>query len=137
MVLVMYRFLKRRRAIKKFVIRLPLTLGRRFGEKRFYSMPEVNTGLTAIDGNMAFAAYAHSLLCNRQDFDEYCQPLGVKCAYDQLRTAVAKRFFRGIIDFDGAAVLRFARDYPRNFIRTTFMKADWADPSTINSSAIN
>jgi hypothetical protein len=105
----MLRLLKRRKAIKSFVYKLPLELGRHFGEKRFYSLGEVDRLLETGKYDKAFSAYAYALLCPRKDFDVHFNELNVNCTYDGLRKIVAKRFFRGIIDFDAAAVVRFAK----------------------------
>ena len=104
----MIRFLKRRRAIKQFVMQLPLDLHTRFGGKRHYSVEEVDRATTE-KFNRAFLAYAHALFCTRGEFDGYYGGLKLASTYDSLRRTVAKRFFGGIMDFDAASLYAFAR----------------------------
>jgi|ERR1035437_1310322 hypothetical protein len=103
------RLFKRRKAIKSFVFKLPIELGRRFGEKRFYSLEEVGRRLEEGKYDKAFSAYAYALLCSRSSFDAYFSQLNVKCTYDGLRKFVAKKYFKGIIDFDASSIIRFAK----------------------------
>lgn len=105
----MFRLLKRRNAIRSFVFKLPLELGRCFGEKRFYSLEEVGRRLEEGKYDEAFSAYAYALLCSRASFDAYFSQLKVNCTYDGLRKSVAKKYFGGIIDFDASSIIRFAR----------------------------
>ena len=104
----MFRLLKRRKAIKNFVFKLPLELHRRFGEKRYYSFAEVDRLLADDKYDRAFSAYAYALFCSRKDFDAYFSALKVNCTYDGLRKFAARKYFKGIIDFDAPAIVRFA-----------------------------
>lgn len=105
----MFRLLKRHKAIKSFVCKLPLELHRRFGDRRYFSFEQVERVLEIGKYDRAFAAYAYALLCSRKDFDSYFSELKVNCTYEGLRKIVAKKYFKGIIDFDAASVVRFAR----------------------------
>jgi len=106
----MLRFFKRRKAIESFVHRLPLDIDQRFGGKTYYSIEEVDSALEREKYDKAFSAYAYALLCSRGTFDSHFSQLNVNCTYDGLRRFVSRRFFRGIIDFDAAAVVRFAKE---------------------------
>ena len=108
----MFRLLTRRAAIKKFVQRLPLDLKRRFGDKRFYSMDEVNRALDSKHYNRAFASYAHALFCSSEEFEHHYTTIGVKCTYRGLRSEVAKRFFHGALDFDALSLIAYAKQNP-------------------------
>lgn len=105
----MFRFLKRRRAIKAYVFKLSLELFRRFGDKRFYALAQVTQTLENAQFDKTFSAYAYALFCSQKDFDAYFGQLKLKSTYYGLRKVVAKRYFRGIIDFEGGAVVRFAK----------------------------
>lgn len=105
---MLFRLIKRRRAIKRFVRQLPLDLQRRFGEKQHYSLEEIDRGTASEDYDRRFVAFAHALFCSRQDFDLYYGPLKVNCTYDGLRAFVAQRYFRGVTDFDACSIFRFA-----------------------------
>jgi hypothetical protein len=105
----MFRLIKRRKAIKSFVQRLPLELYRRFGDKRYYSFEQVNQTLENGKYDLAFSAYACALFCSKIDFESYFSALKVNCTYDGHRKFVAKKYFNGIIDFDAASLVRFAK----------------------------
>jgi hypothetical protein len=105
----MFRLFKRRKAIKSFIFRLSLDLQRRFGQKAFYSLEEVDRAFEGDKYDKTFIAYAYALFCSRAPFDSYFNQLKVNCTYDGLRKFVAKRFFRGIIDFNAAAIVRYAK----------------------------
>ena len=105
----MFRLLKRRKAIKSFVYKLPLDLNRRFGGKRYYPLEEVERVLEIGKYDRAFAAYAYALLCSRKDFDSYFSELKVNCTYDGLRKFVSKIHLYGTVDFDAASIVRFAK----------------------------
>ncbi len=126
----MFRFLKRRNAIKSFVYKLPLELHRRFGDKRFYSIEQVEHTLENGKHDRAFSAYAYALLCSRNDFDSYFGGLKLKTSYDSLRKAIAKKYFNGISDFEGGAVVRFAKGVGDK----SYYESDLADNYTSGSS---
>jgi hypothetical protein len=105
----MFRLLKRRKAIKRFVHKLPLEMNRRFGDKRYYSLEDVERVLEIGKYDQIFAAYAYALLCSREDFDSYFSLLKVNCTYDGLRKFVEKKYLYGATDFDASSVVRFAK----------------------------
>ena len=119
----MIRILRQRRAIKSIVRRLPLVIHRQFGPRSSYSIDQVNRALDRSEMDSAFAAYAHALLCNREDFDAYYGPLNLRCDYLSLRRKMAKRFLSGIIDFDAQSVYRYALDYGRQYISDEFCES--------------
>jgi hypothetical protein len=101
------------RAIERYVWQLPQELSRRFGAKKYYTIEEVSRTAKGGGHNMAFIAYAHAMLCTRNDFDEYYTPLRVACTYDGLRALVSRRYFGGVRDFDAATLIRVSKEpYP-------------------------
>jgi len=119
-----FRLLKRRNAIKSFIYKLPLELHQRFGEKNYYSIEEIDHLFENGKYNGAFKTYAYALLCSRPAFDSYFRQLNVNCTYDGLRQFVAKKYFRGITDFDALSLIRFAKgvgdsSYRENFFGTS------------------
>jgi hypothetical protein len=106
----MFRRLKRRKAIKTYVYRLSLELNRRFGQKKYYSLEEVDQLLQSSKYDKAFIAYAYALFCSRASFDSYFSQLKVNCTYDGLRKFVAKKHFHGFIDFDATGIIGFAKE---------------------------
>jgi hypothetical protein len=107
---MLFRLLKKRRAIRSFVYQLPLELWRRFGEKTYYSFEQIDRIFKDGEYNRAFSAYAYAILCSRSDFDGYFDGLNVKCTYDGLREIVADKYLDGHTDFDAPTLVRFARN---------------------------
>src|SRR5271170_5657813 len=112
----MFRLLKRRKAVKRFVYQLSLELCRHFGEKRFYSFQEIDQVLVAGKYDKVFSTYAYALFCSRKDFDFYFGPLKVNCTYDGLRKFVSKLYFSGVkyfgitgFDFNALSIIYFAK----------------------------
>jgi hypothetical protein len=110
---MLFRLLKRRRAIKSFVYDLPLKLERRFGQKTYFSLKEVDALFATGKYDKTFSAYAYALFCSRKDFDSYFQELNVRCTYDGLRKFVSKKYFNGVIDFNASSLFRFAKGIGR------------------------
>jgi hypothetical protein len=105
----MFRLLKRRKAIKSFVHKLPLEMNRRFGDKRYYPLEEIERVFEIGKYDRTFAAYAYALLCSREDFDSYFSLLKVNCTYDGLRKFIGKKYLYGATDFDAFSIVRFAK----------------------------
>jgi len=105
----MLRFFKKRAAIKKFLLRLPLDLKRRFGEKHFYSVEEVTRATQGNEYDKAFLAYAFAVFCSPEAFDAHFAPLKVSCTYEGLRSFVAKKYFGGATHFDVIEIIRLAK----------------------------
>ena len=110
----MFRLLKRRRAIKTYVFRLSLELLRRFGEKTFYPMNQIDRVFEGGKYDPTFISYAYALFCSRAEFDAYFSQLKVNCTYDGLRQFASQKYFNGVIDFNASDVARFAKDYGGN-----------------------
>ncbi len=102
----MTRRLKRNSAIKKYARQLPQELKRRFGTQRFYTFEQVTKAVEQAGFDTNFIAYGHALLCSRAEFDAHYGPAQAECGYTDLRMEVARRYLRGIIDFDAASLVR-------------------------------
>jgi hypothetical protein len=110
----MFRFLKRRRAIKTYVFRLSLELLRRFDERTFYSMDQINRVFEGGKYDKTYISYAYALFCSRDEFDSYFSQLNVKCTYDGLRELASKKYFNGVIDFNASDITIFAKVFGGN-----------------------
>jgi hypothetical protein len=110
----MFRFLKRRRAIKTYVFRLSLELSDRFGQKTYYTMDHINRVFEGGKYDKTYISYAYALVCSRAEFDEYFSQLKVKCTYDGLREFASKKYFNGVIDFNASDIAIFAKDMGGN-----------------------
>jgi hypothetical protein len=106
----MFRFLKRRRAIKTYVFRLSRELLDRFGQKTYYSMDNVNRVFQGGKYDKTYISYAYALFCSRTEFEDYFTQLKVNCTYDGLREFASKKYFNSVIDFNASDIARFAKD---------------------------
>ena len=105
----MIRLIKRRLAIRSYVWKLSQELLYRFGKKRYYSIENVTQAVQRSALSSVFLAYAHAIFCSRPDFDAHYEPLRVACTYDGLRSAVSRRYFGGLRNFDAASIVRATR----------------------------
>src|SRR4051812_11414804 len=101
----MIRAVRRYFAIRSYVKRLSGDLRRRFGLKPFYTIDHVTKAVERGGYTKDFIAYAHATYCSRDDFNAWHVPRIVKCAYDDLRQIVAKRYLRGQLGFDAETVI--------------------------------
>jgi hypothetical protein len=120
----MFRLFKRRKAIKSFIFELSLELQQRFGDKRFYSVEEIDQVLEARKYDRVFAPYAYALFCSQTSFDSYFNQLKVNCTYYGLRKFIARKYFRGVIDFDALSIVRFAKSVGDS----TYYESNLGDP---------
>ena len=105
----MLRFIKRRVAIRSYVLKLSQELFRRFGKKHYYTVDEVTQVAQRAGFKLAFIVYAHAIFCTRKDFDSYYGLLKLKCTYDGLRMIVSRRYFGNVRDFDAASIINATR----------------------------
>jgi hypothetical protein len=105
----MLRFIKRRLAIRSYVMKLSQELSRCFGKKHYYTVDEVMQVAERAGFKTAFIAYAHAIFCTRKDFDAYYRSLQLRCTYDGLRAVVSQRYFGGVRDFDAASIIHATR----------------------------
>ena len=108
--ITMFRWFKRRRAIKSYVFRLSLELFRRFGQKTFYSIDNIDRVFAGGKYDKNYISYAYALFCSRAEFDSYFSQLKVNCTYDGLRKYASKKYFRGVVDFNASEIAIFAKN---------------------------
>ena len=102
----MFRAIKRYLAIRQYVRLLSQELARRFGQKTFYTIDEVNKAIERGGYTKVFIAYAHAAYCSPQEFKTHYDTLGVKCTFEGLRKIIAKRYLNGRADFDASTLFR-------------------------------
>jgi hypothetical protein len=100
----MIRQIKRYFAINAYVYRLSQEMARRFEVQNYYTIDQVTHTVEVAKFSKVFLAYAHAMYCSRTDFNAYYEPLQVRCNYDDLRRAVARRI-NALNDFNAATVI--------------------------------
>jgi hypothetical protein len=106
----MFRFIKRRQAVKTYVYRFSLELLRRFGQKPFYSIEQIDRVFEGGKYDKTYISYAYALFCSRAEFDSYFSQLKVNCTYDSLRKFASQKFLRGAVNFNAFEIAMFAKD---------------------------
>ncbi len=106
---VVTRQIKRFCAIRSYAKHLGPELARRWGVQRYFTLEQVTQAAQKGGFSTDFIAYAHALFCSRSEFDAHYGPLRVACTYNGLRSIAARRYFRGITDFDAASIIRTSK----------------------------
>ncbi|MBA3465587.1 MAG: hypothetical protein H0T46_36990 [Deltaproteobacteria bacterium] len=84
----MWRYLRKRRALKAYRTKLFKHLRRTYGRKLYYSTDEVRTGIRTIGVSVDYECYALSMLTERAMFDAYHAATGEVCDYDAMRAEI-------------------------------------------------
>ncbi|HUQ06896.1 MAG TPA: DUF6559 family protein [Kofleriaceae bacterium] len=97
----MFRWLRKRRAIRAYQRQLGPQLRARHGHKRHYTPDEVNG--TIRDGRFSdeFHCFALSMYCDMMMFDAYHAAEGVACDYGAMRAECNVESFQGADFVDG------------------------------------
>ena len=85
----MWRYFRKRRALRAYRTTLVQQLRRTYGRKLYYSVEEVQTAVRDLRGAAeAFDCYAFAMFCERDAFDAYHAARGEACDYDGMRGEV-------------------------------------------------
>lgn len=85
----MWRYFRKRRALRAYRTTLVHQLRRTYGRKLYYSVEEVQTAVRDLRGAAtAFDCYALAMFCEREAFDAYHAARGEACDYDGMRGEV-------------------------------------------------
>jgi hypothetical protein len=98
----MFRWLRKRRAIRAYRRELGPQLLRRFGSKRHYSREEVFGTVREGGFSEEFDCIALAIYCEQAEFVAYHQEAGLACDYDAMRASA------GCAAFEGAPVVEMA-----------------------------
>jgi hypothetical protein len=96
----MFRWLRKRRAIRAYRRELGPQLRARHGEKQHYSREEVIGGVRAGGFSEEFDCFALAMFCSESDFDAYHQAAGLVCDYGAMRGYAECGGFDGAPVFD-------------------------------------
>jgi hypothetical protein len=95
----MFRWLRKRRAIRTYQRELGPQLRAAYGEKRHYTREEVFGTVRAGGLSEEFDCFALAMYCERVEFDAYHQAAGLACDYGAMRADA------GCAAFDGAPMV--------------------------------
>jgi hypothetical protein len=84
----MWRYLRKRRALKAYRSKLFRHLRDTYGRKLYYSTEEVRTGIRTIGASVDFECYALGMFTERAMFDAYHAATGEACDYQAMRAEV-------------------------------------------------
>lgn len=101
----MFRWLRKRRAIRAYRRELGPQLRERYGSKRHYSREEVFGTVRARGFSEEFDCFALAMYCEQGEFDAYHQEAGLACEYGEMRAAA------GCAAFDGAPMFDMSTDH--------------------------
>ena len=84
----MWRFLRKRRALRAYRTILFRHLRLTYGRKLYYSTEEVRDGVMALRVSDEFLCYALGMFCDQVAFDAFHAAAGERCDYGDMRTEV-------------------------------------------------
>lgn len=84
----MWRFLRKRRALRAYRTRLFHQLRDTFGRKLYYTSEEVVQAVRDIRASDEFVCYALGMFCDQAAFDAYHATTGEACDYGSMRHEV-------------------------------------------------
>jgi uncharacterized membrane protein YgcG len=84
----MWRFLRKRRALRAYRTILFKHLRQTYGRKLFYSPEQVRDGVQALRVNSEFLCYALGMFCDQDAFDAFHAAAGEQCDYGAMRVEV-------------------------------------------------
>jgi hypothetical protein len=87
--------LKKRRAIKAYVKKLPELLVKDYGRLAHYKPMQVRRTIERAGLDAMYACYAIAMFSAREDFAQFHSDAGENCDYDAMRGEVAQEHFSG------------------------------------------
>ena len=84
----MWKFFKKRRALKAYRTTLFHHLRDTYGRKLYYTTEEVKTSLRDVGASTIFHCYALGMFTERDVFNAYHAATGEACDYDAMRTEI-------------------------------------------------
>jgi hypothetical protein len=81
----MWRYLKKRRAIRSYRTKLATKLRQRYGREKHYSPEQVRSAAVDSSVSVDWLCYAYALYCTQEAFDEHHRVVGEQCDYVAMR----------------------------------------------------
>ena len=104
----MFNWLKKRAILKSYARQLPLSLKKRFGKHKRYSVEQIRASIQKEGFDNSFIEYAYAMFMSRHEFGSLKHKNNNLEDYDTLRKEIAKSFFRGNTSFTIHDVLEYA-----------------------------
>ncbi len=84
----MWKFLRKRRALRSYKTTLATKLRKRYGRERHYTPEQVKTTARDAGVSNAFICFAFAMYCDREAFDAYHLAAGESCDYVAMREEI-------------------------------------------------
>ena len=84
----MWRWIKKRRALRAYKTTLAIKLRARYGRETHYTPEQVKRCATDAGVSTGFLCFAFAIYCDRDTFDAYHRAEGEACDYDAMRVEV-------------------------------------------------
>jgi hypothetical protein len=84
----MWRYLKKRRALRSYRTKLATKLRKRYGRERYYTPEQVKSTTRDAGLSIDFVCYAMCMFCERDAFDAFHRAEGEHCDYVAMRDEV-------------------------------------------------
>ena len=84
----MWRYFRKRRALRAYRTTLFQQLRRTYGRKLYYTTDEVTTAIRDVRASTEFSCFALGMFCDREAFDAHHAARGETCDYAAMRSEV-------------------------------------------------
>ena len=84
----MWRYFRKRRALRAYRTTLFKQLRKTYGRKLFYTTEEVTTAIRDVRASTEFSCFALGMFCDREAFDAHHAARGETCEYAAIRSEV-------------------------------------------------
>jgi hypothetical protein len=84
----MWRYLKKRRALRAYRTQLATKLRKRYGRERYYTPEQVKRTTRDAGLSIDYVCYAMAMFCERDAFDAFHRAEGESCDYVAMRAEV-------------------------------------------------
>lgn len=91
--------IKKRRAIKSYVKKLPRLLAKDYGRSAYYRPLQIKRTIERADLDVTYSCYAVAMFSLRDEFFQFHTDVGEICDYDAMRAEVSVRHFSGDENF--------------------------------------
>ncbi|WP_153039178.1 DUF6559 family protein [Microbulbifer sp. Q7] len=105
------RKIKRNRAIKSYLRKLPRLLAKDYGKSKRYRPKQVRATIERNGLSVIYTCYAIAIFCSKKDFDQFHNEIGEACDYGVMRGEVGNLHFYGNSNFSSNDVASVGSDF--------------------------
>jgi hypothetical protein len=105
------RRLKKNRAIKSHVKRLPGLLAKDYGHSTHYKPLQIRRTIERAGLDPIYSCYAIAMFSGREDFNQFHIDMGETCDYDAMRGEVAHNHFSDDVNFDAGDIVNIYSEH--------------------------